>query len=306
MEKELDELFDGIYDKVFKSCKERLDDVKQQSSKFLFRVFIVMIILGIAIYFNPATKDAFAVVAWSCFWVLLVLMVVARTNYRNAYKQSVIEGIIKGYSEKFYFDASYGVPRTEYLISNFDRHFDEYHSEDRIYGKLDSGESFQMSEIATYDIEEVKDADGKKRELKKQTFRGIYGIVRMNKNIVSQIHVKSNSAFRKYSTDRLEMESYEFEKYYDCLSQDKISTMRVFTSELIEKYNELARFYSNVIEVKIENDKIFFRYRTNNLFEPPLFSSGLKKEFLKNYFRVIFFPIEIMKATIENVNSVYE
>ena len=66
-----------------------------------------MIILGIAIYFNPATKDAFAVVAWICFWVLLVLMVVARANYRNAYKQSVIEGIIKGYSEKFYYYQNY-------------------------------------------------------------------------------------------------------------------------------------------------------------------------------------------------------
>ncbi len=306
MEKEVDEIFDRIYDNVYKSCKERLDDVRKQSNKVLLFILSILIILNVGISFDPLYKDAFSVVFSISIMVLFGFFIVSRYIYSKAYKQCVIEGIVKGYNEKYYFDANFGVPRTEYLRSDFDRSFDDFYSEDRIYGKLDSGETFQMSEIVTHVVTKTKDSKGNTQETRRETFKGLYGIVTMNRNIVSEIHIKSNSAFRKYSKNRLEMESAEFEKRYDCLSPDKISTMRVFTAELIEKYNEMARMYSNVIEVKIRNDEIFFRYKTNSLFEPPLLSAGLDKEYLKNYFRVIYYPIEIMKATIENINSVYE
>ncbi len=306
MEAKLEKHFNEIYDKIYSSCKERLDDVKRQNRKIIYLAFFIMILLNIAIYFNPNLRSTISIVICCCICVLMILFLVANSNYRRAYKQSVIEGIVKGYNEKFYYDEKYGVMRKEYLFSEFDRTFDDFYSEDRIYGKLENGENFQMSEIVTYNITKTKDSEGNTRETRTETFRGIYGIVRLKKNIASEIHIRSNSMFRKYSKNRLEMESSEFEKFYDCLSVDKVSTMRVFTAELIEKYNELAKIYNKAIEVKISDDHIYFRYKTNKLFEPPMFFSGLDKEFLKGYFRVIFYPIEIMNATIKNINSVYE
>lgn len=306
MEKEIDEIFDRIYDNVYKTCKERLDDVKKQSHKVLLLVLVFLIILNLIVLFHPLYKDAINVVFVISIAVFFGFWIGARSIYIKEYKFCVIDGIVKGYNKKFYFDPKFGVPKAEYLRSDFDTSFDEYYSEDRIFGKLENGENFQMAEVVTHEVSKKRDSDGNVEETKRLTFRGLYGKVIMNKNIVSEIHIKSNSAFRKYSKDRLEMESSQFEKYYDCLSLDKVSTMRVFTAELIEKYNELAQMYNNAIEVKIKNDEIFFRYKTACLFEPPLLSAGLNKEYLKNYFRVIYYPIEIMKATIENIYSVYE
>lgn len=306
MEKELDELFNVIYDKIYNSCKEMLEEAKKSNVKYILNIGLILLILNFVIFFHPQFKSAISLTMCLSVVILTLLAIIGKANYRNLYKRYIIENIIKGYNSKYYYDEKLGIMKKEYLISNFDRDFEQFHSEDRIYGKLESGENFQMSEIVTYKVKETRDSKGNKHISKTQTYRGLYGIVRLKKNIVSQIHVKSNSNFRKYNEDKLQMESIEFEKYYDCLSMDKISTMRVFTPELIEKYNELARVYSDVIEIKIEDDKIFFRFKTNELFEPPMFSSGLNKELLKSYFRRIYYPIELIKVTIENINSVYE
>ena len=59
-------------------------------------------------------------------------------------------------------------------------------------------------------------------------------------------------------------------------------------------------------ELKIENDMIYFRYKTNKLFEPPVFGSGLNKEFLKKYYKTMYYPIEIVKSTAEHINHVID
>ena len=306
-EDSFNESFEQIYNKIYASCKTNLQDIKNKNNKCLLILILIIIVVNFVFYLHPVYKTAIGLSISISVCVLLIVAISANANYRRLYKQYVIEGIIKGYNQKYYYDAKLGVMKTEYLLSNFDRSFDEFYSEDRVYGKLENGENFQMSEVVTHVIERTRDDEGNVHEEKTETFRGLYGIIRLKRNTLSEIHIKSNSNFRKYSKDRVEMESYEFEKYYDCMTADKISTMRIFTSDLIEKYLEITKYYNNVIEVKISQDRIFFRFKTNNqLFEPQMFTSGLSKDLLKSYYRVIYYPIEIMKATIENINSVYE
>lgn len=305
-EDSFNESFEQIYNKIYASCKASLQDVKNKNNKCMLVLILIMIVVNFVVYIHPTYKTGIGLSISISVCIFMIIAISANANYRRLYKQYVIQGIIKGYNEKYYYDAKLGVMKTEYLLSDFDRSFDEFYSEDRVYGKLENGENFQMSEVVTHVVERTRDDDGNVREDRTETFRGLYGIIRLQRNTLSEIHIKSNSNFRKYSKDRVEMESSEFEKYYDCMTVDKISTMRVFTSDLIEKYLEITKYYNNVIEVKISQDRIFFRFKTNQLFEPPMFTSGLSKELLKSYFRVIYYPIEIMKATIENINSVYE
>lgn len=306
-EETFNEKFEEIYNKIHTSCNENLKEAKRKNTKCLLILILIILVVNLLIYISPEYKQMSALLICISFCILMFVAISLKSNYRKLYKQYVIQGIIKGYNENYYYNPDLGVTKTEYLISNFDRSFDEFYSEDRVYGKLESNEDFQMSEIATYVVEKTKDSQGEVKEEKTETFRGLYGVINLKKNILSEIHIKSNSNFRKYSKDRLEMDSYEFEKYYDCMTADKITTMRIFTSDLIEKYLEITKYYNNVIEVKISQDKIFFRFKTNNqLFEPPIFTSGLSKELLKSYFRVVYYPIEVIKSTIENINSIYE
>ena len=306
MEKEFEESFENLYNKIYDSCKDRLKDVKNKNNMFLLVVAIVLIIINLFIVLIPNTRYLIGLTLSLSACVLMILMISGNKNYRKIYKDNVIEGLVKSYNERFYYSATNGISRVEYGLSKFDDRVDEYFSEDRIFGTLENGDNFQLAEVATYEISKVKDSEGKEREEKTQTFRGMFGIVRLEKNTLSNIYIASNSQFRKFNKNRLEVDSRLFEEYYDCITNDKVTAMRIFTSELIEKYIEIVKDNKYGFELKIIDNMIFFRYKTNQLFEPPMFSSGLDKSCIKKNYKVIYYPLEIMKATVDALHEVFE
>ena len=80
--------------------------------------------------------------------------------------------------------------------------------------------------------------------------------------------------------------------------------MRIFTADLIEKYIDIVRDNKYGFELKIEDNKIYFRYKCNNIFEPPILKTGLDKNLVKKYYKLIYYLIEIVKSTIENINEI--
>lgn len=305
MEKEFEENFEKAYAKIYDSCKDRLKEVKTKNNKFLFVVGAVLAIFNLIIFLIPNLKYLIGLTISLSLCLLMILAISGNKNYRRIYKENVIEGLVRAYNERFYYAPTTGITRVEYGMSNFDDKVDEYFSEDRIYGTLDTGDNFQLAEVATYEISKTVDEEGKVKEEKTQTFRGMYGIVRLEKNTLANIYIASNSKFRKFSKNRLEIDSSLFEEYYDCITQDKVTAMRIFTSELIEKYIEIVKDNKYGFELKIIDNTIYFRYKTKRLFEPPTFLSGLDKTFVKKNYKVIYYPLEIMKATIESVHEVF-
>lgn len=306
MEKNFDRSFEVVYSKIYDSCKQRLQEVKMSNNKFLLGLGIIFIIICLIVYIIRDTRIYVGITIFMSLAIFLGFMISGNIRYRKEYKQHVIEGLVKGYNERFYFDPKMGVPRMEYVISNFDRNFNEYYSEDRIYGRFEDGSNFQMSEVVTHYVQTYTDSEGNKQETRQETFRGMYGVVRLNKNIVSEIHIVNDSYKRRYDHNRVEMDSSEFEKYFDLVTGDKVLAMRIFTSDLLEKYLDIVRFNKNGFEVKIVDNLMFFRYRTNQLFEPPMFSDGVSKELLRKYYQVVYYPIEIIRATIEALNDTFE
>lgn len=305
MEKEFDESFEKLYDEIYNSCKDRLKEVKDKNNKFLLVVGTVFAVINLIIIIIPSTRYLMGLSISISVCVLLILMMSGNKNYRKIYKDNVVEGLVKAYNEKFYYSQENGINRVEYGLAKFDNKVDEYFSEDMILGTLENGDNFQLAEVATYEITKTRDSEGNIKEEKHQTFRGMFGIVRLEKNTLADIYIASNSKFRKFSKNRLEVDSSLFEEYYDCITKDKVTAMRIFTSELIEKYIEIVKDNKYGFELKIIDNMIFFRYKTNQLFEPPMFSSGLDKTFIKKNYKVMYYPLEIMKATTDAVHEVF-
>lgn len=305
MEKQFEESFESLYNKIYDSCKDRLKEVKNKNNTFLLVVGTVLAIINIVIYIVPRFRYLIGLSLSISACILMILMMSGTKNYRKIYKENVIEKLVKAYNENFYYSPINGISRVEYGLSNFDNKVDEYFSEDRVFGTMENGDNFQLAEVVTFDVSRTVDAEGKVREEKTQTFRGMYGVVRLEKNTLADIYIASNSKFRKFNKNRLEVDSGLFEEYYDCITKDKVTAMRIFTSELIEKYIEIVKDNKYGFELKIIDNMIFFRYKTNQLFEPPMFSSGLEKNFIKKNYKVLYYPLEIMKSTIDAVHDVF-
>ena len=306
MEKEFEESFNEIYDKIVMTCSGKLKEIKSKNNKFVLIVFIVLAILNIIMFCNSSLKGIISLSISVSFFILIFFYITGEGNYKRLYKKYVIEELVKGYNNRFYYDAETGITRVEYNMAHFEEKYDEYMAEDRIFGTLETGDNFQLSEITTMNVIETKDSSGRIQKTRKQAFRGLYGIIRLKKNPLINVHIASDNFWKRYVKNRIEMDSSEFEKYYDCLTRDKIDTMRIFTSDLIEKYIEIVRDNKYGFELKIVDDMVFLRYKTNQVFEPPMFKTGLEREFLKKNYKVIYYPLEIINATIKNMNEIME
>ncbi len=304
MENEFEESFEKIYNDVYSKCSENLKAEKSSNNKILLIVLLILIVINVCIYpvFKSGIVSLFAFVI--SMIILITIHVIRNSQYKKMYKTEVITSLVKGYNDTYDYNAYGGILRSEYNMAKFDSmYYDEYFSEDQINGTLDSGENFKMSEVVTKKINRYRESDGSYRETEEVIFRGIFGKVDLKKEIPIKIHVSSNSAFRKFSKDRVEMDSAEFEKYYDCVTDDKVKLMQVFTSDLIEKYIAMIKNNKHSIELKVEDNLMFFRYGCQSVFEPPAFKDGLDKDFIKKYYKLIYYPLEIIKSTVEKMNE---
>ena len=260
-----------------------------------------MTILNLIIFIVVDTKSLVTISISISMLILLVLYSNGRKIYSQKYKNCVIGGLVKKYNGDLHFDSETGLAVIDYRMSNFDNTFKEYYSEDRIYGKLENETSIQLSEIATYDVRHYVDENNENKTEKTQTFRGLYGVVKLEKNPLITATIIGDSITKRYNKKRVEVDSSEFEKYYDCITDDKVRTMEIFTSDLIEKYIDIMNINKYLFEVKIENNMLYFRYKCGDVFEAPAFGMGLNKEFVRKYYKLIFYPLEIIEKTVENI-----
>lgn len=300
----MDQEFDSIYQKIYDASYSRLAEVKDKNRKFLGIFCLCLIILNFILYLIPQTKYLSVITAGISLCVLVFFVVIGNQSYTRAYKKCVIEGLVKAYNPNNNYDPMIGIGEMEYRRANYDNDFNEFTSEDRIYGRFETGDAFQLSEVTTTKVTVTRNEQGVESESRLETFRGMFGVVYLEKNTMMNIGIYGDSAMRKYRRDRVEVDSSEFEKYYDLVTDDKINAMRIFTADLLEKYIDIKRSNRNGVEVKIEWDRVYFRFRCGEMFEPPMFVKGLKREHLKTFYNQIYYPLELLEKTVECLNEI--
>ena len=301
----MDSVFEEIYLKLIENCKSEVNKINSKKYKILLTILLSLLVANMIIVFLPNGRIYLSLSIPITIALMLLFLVLANNYSRDNYKDVVIRNLVKLYDNKMYFDSKAGITQMDYKASNYDKKFNQYSSEDRIYGKIENGSNFQMSQVNAKDVH-TNYYNGHSSTESYDTFSGLYGIIRLEKNIMSKINVESDSHSRKYNKNRIEVDSAEFEKYYDLLADDRILALKIFTPELIEKFNELKRDNKHRFELKIIEDKVYFRYWCGReLFEPPSFKSSLDKEMLRKYFKIFYYPVELSKSLVININNIF-
>lgn len=295
--------FEEIYTEVYNECLNNLKEVRAKLGKFVSGVLLVLIIINVIIGIVAENKSLLTISISLSVLVLLVFLKNAHQIYSKKYKDFVIGSLVKKYNPGLSFDSKSGLAVIDYRMSNFDNTFKEYYSEDRIYGTLEDGTAIQSSEITTYDVNHYIDSNGENKTSKTQTFRGYYGVVKLSKNPAVEITISDDNFTKKYSKKRVEVDSSEFEKFYDCITNDRVQAMEIFTSDLIEKYIDIRNVNKYLFEVKINNNMLYFRYKCGDVFEAPAFGLGLNKDFVRKYYKLIFYPLEVIEETVNHIYS---
>lgn len=304
--KKFNEEFEKIYKTVCENSESKLKENRKKINNFLIITFVILVVINVVVYVAVELKATVLVTLSVAFCIMLFLIIQGREIYKKNYKNNVIQALVKAYNSRLYYDQKMGLSKYDYTMSNFDNSFNEFFSEDQIYGTLENGTKIRIAQITTAIVHITENNDGTTKNDRTETFRGMYGTINLPYNMTTKIYIANDSITKRYSEDRIEVDSAEFEKYYDCMASEKVRALRILTSDLIEKFNEIRRNSKFGFELKLEDDKIYFRYKCGEFFEPPTFESGLNKELLKKYYKYIYFPIEIVKTFSNNIEELME
>ena len=302
----MDNEFEKVYEKILNKSGSDLREMRRKKNRYFAWGFLIAVLLDFLsiLIFKDSIIPTLTIIITGV--VVLLMYYKADKDYRKTYKKAVIEEIIKSYDENLEFNPDEGLTDYDYSASSFDKDFKETVSEDKVYGKILEDTDFKMAQIISYSDREYRDNDGNTQKEKVKTFDGMYGVVRMEVDSGNTIHIKEaestfDARIARMTRKKVEMDSQEFENYYDLYSDNRMQAYKIFTPDILLDFVDLPKRNMTHFEVKIENDMFYFRYRCGEVFEPPKFKDPLDKETMHKYYNTIVFPIDLTKKIVKNI-----
>lgn len=294
--------FNEIYEQVYKENNAQMSKLKEKKRNATI-LFIVSIVIAWIFLLNLSNKFEAMVVIVSISAVIILITAIVSYNstYRKMFKTNIISTFIKNVDRNLTYYPNKRMPTIIYRKGEFEG-FNEFSSEDVIEGILDDKYKIQMAEVHTQNV--TQDSEG--NTIRTTIFRGIFGNIECIKDTHIKLKVRSDKGilgnlFR--SKSKIEMDSSEFEKYFDITADDKIRAMQILTSDLMALMIEFREESNIRYEFTLNNNQIYLRFHIGDVFEPKYFKDALDYDTLKNYYDIINFVFgvarEINKA-IEN------
>lgn len=303
--------FNEIYEQIYKDNNEELSKLNRKN-KIYIMLFILAIIPSILCILNIFSTDKSSKLVTIIVALIIIIVDIkliksinsCNSKYKKMFKNNVITAFVKNVDKNINYYPEKGISSTIYLNGEFERHFDIYSSEDAIEGILDEKYKVRMAEVHT----QIESEDSEGNTTTNTLFRGIFGNVECakNTNIKLKAHIDKGifeNLFKNKS--KIEMDSSEFEKYFDINTDNKIVAMQILTSDVVELMIKFREESKIKYEFTLNNNQIYLRFHTGAVFEPRYFKGALDYDTLKKYYDIVNFVFEVTREinkAIETAN----
>ena len=223
-------------------------------------------------------------------------------KYNIEYKNIIINKLMNNFYNNVEYFPNKEMPEYIYQNAKYNEYYDEYESEDYMEAYINEKYSIQMAEILTQEEEKYTDSDGDEHTRMVTKFNGLFAKIIMHKSINGELRIAQNISI--YSKNKLEMDSSEFEKYFDVETSDKIKGMQILTADVME---ELIAFQNNTnieYDIFIKDNELYLRFHCGEMFEVGRLKDGpLDEKLLKKYFYMLNFTYNLSNKLIDVINE---
>lgn len=188
-----------------------------------------------------------------------------------------------------------------YNLAEFE-HYDRYSSNDYIFGHLEGIIPIKIGDVHT----EIETTDSDGNTTYSTLFRGLFSAIKLPKNITTTIKIRTDKGkLSKLFTkkENVQMDSQEFEKYFDIFSTDKILTMRILTSDIMNYMIDFTKNNKIKFEMTIKNNFVYIRTYCEDMFEARALKSAIDYNTLKRYYDCLNFICTLNKMIFNLLNE---
>ena len=159
-----------------------------------------------------------------------------------------------------------------------------------------------MANIHTTREETYKDSDGNTRTRTVTVFSGMFGKIYIGKSINNELRITENSIMR--TKQKVNMDSQEFEKYFDVYSTNNIVTMQLLTHDVMSLLVDFRKIFKFPFEVVIKNNMLYVRLHVGAMFEGNINKNEIvDKKIVERYFNILDFINVLTKEIIKVVEE---
>ena len=216
--------FEEIYQKLYEEHINTLEAIRKKVR--WLTVFQSIALIGFFVG-NMNGNSGFSLLMILTAIALIFISSKYANKYKKIYKEEIIANFIKLISRGLEYKQisnEFVFMEDDYRSANFDNNwFNRFYPDDYIEGFLDDDVFVKMGNLHIQ-----KHTGSGKNSRTVEIFHGIFAHMSCGKNIGTYIKISKNQLKVFEQHDRVEMDSQEFEKYFDIYSENKILTMQIF------------------------------------------------------------------------------
>lgn len=293
------------FNEVYKKIHDKYNiEMEQKRKKALLHSCIltgtiVFLIVFILLVFKVPIFIIGAVI--TCITIPLFIYNPFIKKFEKLYKHNIIYCLVNSYDSNLKFDENLGISHSIYDDAEFE-HYDEFNSNDYISGNIDGIIKFELSDIRTVQVTHTKNGT-----TRTTIFEGLFSSSNLAKNLHSTIKIHTDKGFLgKFLENKqlMQMDSQDFEKLFDVYSNNKILTMRILTSDIMDFLINFKKQNKIKFEITLKNQKLYIRIHCKNMFEAEILNNSLKFETIHKYYNFLDFMCQLNKKIYNVVNEI--
>lgn len=237
------------------------------------------------------------------FLVSLLVIALKDQKYNMAYKECIINALIKNFFNDVDYIPKKKMPQEIYNKVNYNEYYNRYYSDDYVEAKIEEKYDMKMAEVHTVYETTHTDSDGNTTTDRTTKFYGLFIKIKINKSIKNKLFIRTDGEISK--RDRLEMDSSEFERYFDVSSEDKIIGMQILTHDVMDLLINFRKFIKVPFDICVLENLIYIRLHIGSVFEAKISKKSIiDKEQTEKYYNILNFIETLSKKIINILNDV--
>ena len=217
------------------------------------------------------------------------------------YKEKIIEKMLQNFIDELDYIPLKEMPSDIFDEANYGGYYNSYVSDDYFEGKINN-QNIKMADLLVQRITVEKDKDGNEEKKVMTIFGGLFGKIELEKSINSNLNITRDYSSSIKKTQKLEMDSYGFEKIFNVYTDNNIIAMQLLTSDIQEGLLDIYNKYKIDFHIIIKQNKMYVLFDTESMFE--VFSTkDNPSEVLKKYFEIMTFIYILIEKILKAIES---
>lgn len=324
-----DDRFEKIYSNINNENIQKVEQIRKQiKTKKILKNITFMLILTASVIFNINSEkiektmpfdifmNIYQVSMYSLYfgvplWAASCTIKSKKTKaYEKQYKNAILSSFINLYDKNFTYRTKVETEENEELKNDYRESkfsigtvggIDLVKVENSISGKIEYDTTMNLYDISVEQLKEGYSNDGREATATNHLFKGTYIVLNMTPKMPTNIRISKNKFIPR--KNKVELDSSEFEKYFDVNSEDANLAVRILTADVMQILVKFYKKYHLTFEIVLRGKKVHINLHTEGAFKVPVYNSVDKGQ-IYLYYAILEFATNLSKEINKVLNGI--